>query len=111
MDFTIEFVSRNLVTHRILSDFEIVKISYFLRYQVSGDTWYNHVNFIWHPMGVTYGMNHVVHLCERFTLSHVSNEEIMGKRKKSRKIKKDYGDTCDMVEESGESFSHFDKIC
>ena len=45
----------------------------------------------WHLRGVTHGMSHVVHLCERLTLSHVSNEEIMGKIKKPRKIKKNCG--------------------
>ena len=38
-----------------------------------------------HPRGVTHGMSHVVHLCERLTLSRVSNEEIMGKEKKIKK--------------------------
>ena len=37
----------------------------------------------WNPRGVTYGMSHVVHLCEWITLSHVSKE-----RNKGKKIKK-----------------------
>ena len=52
-----------------------------------GDTWHDHVDATWHLRGAPHGMSHVVHLCERITLSHVSNEEIMGKEKKSRKIK------------------------
>ena len=66
----------------------------------------------WNPRGVTHGMCHVVHLCERLTSSHVSNEEIMGKEKKSRKIKKNCGD--DMWHGGGKwaggSFPHFDQI-
>ena len=48
---------------------------------MSGDTWHDHVDSIWNPRGVTHGMSHVVNLCEWLTLSHVSNEEIMGKEK------------------------------
>ena len=58
-----------------------------------------------HPRGVTHGMNHVVHLCERITLSHMSNEEIMGKRKKNQeKFRKIVEMTCGMVEASGGKF-------
>ena len=46
-----------------------------------GDTWYDHVDATWHPRGVTHGMSHMVHLCEWFTLSHVSKERNKGKRK------------------------------
>ena len=48
---------------------------------MSSDAWHDHVDVIWHPRGVTHGMSHVVYLCERLTLSHVLNEEIMGKEK------------------------------
>ena len=48
---------------------------------MSDDTWHDRVDATWHPRGVTHGMSHVVHLCEWLTLSHVSNEEIMGKEK------------------------------
>ena len=41
------------------------------------------------PKGVTHGVSHVVHLCERLTLSPVSNEEIMGKEKMKEKINKE----------------------
>ena len=44
-----------------------------------GDTWHEHVDATWYPRGATHGMIHVVHLCELLTLSHVSNEEIMGR--------------------------------
>ena len=46
---------------------------------MSGYTWHEHVDATWHLRGVTHGMSHVVHLCELLTLSHVSNEEIMGR--------------------------------
>ena len=58
---------------------------------MSGDTWHDHVDATWNPRGVTHGMSHVVHLCERLTLSHVLNEEIM-RKEKSRKIKENCGD-------------------
>ena len=48
---------------------------------MSGDTWHDHVDATWNPRGVTYGMSHVVYLCELLTLSHVSKEENKGKRK------------------------------
>ena len=54
-----------------------------------GDTWHDDVDATWNPRGVTHGMSHVVHLCERLTLSHVSNEEIMGKEKIKEKIIKE----------------------
>ena len=69
---------------------------------MSGDTWHEHVDATWNPRGVTHGMIHMVHLCERLTLSHVSNEEIMGKKNHENKekiVKK----TCSM-EESGGKF-------
>ena len=56
---------------------------------MSDDTWHDHVDATLHPRGVTHGMIHVVHLCERLTLSHVSNEEIMGKEKMKEKIIKE----------------------
>ena len=77
---------------------------------MSGDTWYNHVDVTWHPRGVTHCMSHVVHLCERLTLSHVSNKEIMGKEKNQEKLRKIVEMTCGMVEESGGKFPHFDQI-
>ena len=54
----------------------------------------------WYPRGVKHGMIHVMHLCERLTLSHVSNEEIMGKEKSWKIVEI----TCGMVEESGGKF-------
>ena len=76
MDFTIEFVSRNLV---ILSNFVGFQNSRnfknFSRHRVSGDTWHDHVNATWYPKGVTHGMIHVVKLCKWLTLSHVSHKE------------------------------------
>ena len=45
-----------------------------------------------------------VHLCERLTLSHVSNEEIMGKEKNQEKLRKIVEMTCGMVEEGGGKF-------
>ena len=68
---------------------------------MSSDTWHDHVDATWHPRGVTHGMIHMVHLCERLTLSHVSNEEIMGKEKNKEKLRKIVEMTCVMVEESG----------
>ena len=48
---------------------------------MSGDTWHDHMDATWRPRGVTHGMNHVVHLFEWLTLSHVSNKGNKGKRK------------------------------
>ena len=53
-----------------------------------GDTWHEHVDATWHPRGVTHGISHVVHLCEWFTLSHVSKEGNKKKIKKLRKLRK-----------------------
>ena len=77
---------------------------------MSGDTWHDYVDVTWHPRGVTHGMIHVVHLCERLTLSHVSNEKIIRKEKNQEKLRKIVKMTCDMVEESGGKFTHFDQI-
>ena len=43
------------------------------------------MDVIWNPRGVTHGVSHVVHLCERLTLSQVSKEE---KKKRVRVDKK-----------------------
>ena len=52
-DFTVEFVSRNLVTP---SNFETIEISCFSRHQVLGDTWHDPIDVIWHLRGGTHGM-------------------------------------------------------
>ena len=49
---------------RTSSNSETVEILHFSRHHVSDDTWHDHVDATWHPMGVTHGMSHVVHLCE-----------------------------------------------
>ena len=95
---------QSLLSCRISSDSKTVRISCFSRHRVSGDTWHDHVDATWNSRGVTHGMSHVVHLCERLTLSHVSNEEIMGKEINQEKLRKIVEVTCGMVEESGGKF-------
>ena len=89
MDFTVEFVSRNLVTLSNFVGFRDSRNFTFSRHRVLGDTWHEHVDATWHPWGVTHGMSHVVHLCEWLTLTHVSKE---GNKRKRKKIKKKCGD-------------------
>ena len=48
---------------------------------MSGNTWHDHVDATWNPRGVTRGVIHAVNLCEWLILSHVSNEDIMGKER------------------------------
>ena len=118
MNFTNEFVLRNLVTPSNSSDSKTIETLRFSRHQVSGNTWHEHVDVTWHPRGVKHGISNVVHLCEWLTWSHVSNEEIMGKEK-SRKIKENCGDIMwhgggklggGGGGGGGRSFPHFDKI-
>ena len=52
MDFTVEFVSQNLVTQSNSLNFKIIGISHFSRYWVSGDTW---GGATWHDQGLPHG--------------------------------------------------------
>ena len=72
---------------------------------MSSDTWHEHVDATGHSRGVTHGMSHVVHLCERLNGAKCQGEVIW-----ERKIRKQLEKIVRVTSGKGESRGKFPQL-